>query len=43
MQTILIIIMTVLILMVIYQGKQVRKLEEKTLKAFHIICRDLKK
>lgn len=42
MQTILILIITVLILIAIYQARQIRKLEEKTLNAFRIVCNRLK-
>ena len=43
MQTILIVIITVLILVTVYQARQIRKLQEKTLDAFRIVCRRFKK
>ena len=43
MQTILIVIITVLILVAGYQARQIRKLEEKTLDAFRIVCSRFKR
>ena len=43
MQTILIVIITVLILVAVYQARQIRNLEEKTLDAFRIVCSRFKR
>lgn len=43
MQTILIVIITVLILVAIYQARQIKRLQEKTLDAFRIVCTRFKK
>lgn len=43
MQTALIVIITVLALVTIYQARQIRKLEKKTLNAFRIVCNRFKR
>ena len=42
MQIFLLLIIFILICTVIYQGKEIRDLERKTLEAFRIVCNNLK-
>ena len=41
MQLFLLIIILILIITVVYQGKEIRDLERKTLDAFRIVCQKI--
>ncbi len=41
MQIFLLVIILILIGIVVYQGKEIRELEKKTLEAFRIVCQKI--